>query len=286
MLNAAMASRNNLVRKSAAYLNQIPRQVRRAQAASSSYRDHPPILVNSVPKSGTHLLLQLGRALPGIKYYGSVCGQRPSVTMRTRSTREILGLLNKAVPGEVIAGHVYFDETVASWLEERSFVHLFIYRDPRDVVLSEAHYLTTMNRLHRLHRYMKKLPDMEARVAALIEGIPGIYEDIGTRLRYYAGWLDRPEHVLSVRYEDLAGSEQVQCVRTMAEWLIGRVPHLKSENIDALSHRLQKSIAPERSHTFRSGGSEKWRTQMSEANRQRIEHHAGDVIAKLGYVLQ
>lgn len=46
---------------------------------------------------------------------------------------------------------------------------------------------------------------------------------------------------------------------------------------------MMDAIVPERSHTFRSGGVEKWRQRLSPANRKRIEALAGDLIDQLGY---
>ena len=42
-------------------------------------------------------------------------------------------------------------------LAKKNVVHYFVYRDPRDVVISEAHYLREMNRWHRLAPYFRKL---------------------------------------------------------------------------------------------------------------------------------
>lgn len=278
-----LASRNPIVRKGTAYTLQLAcRLPIRITAKRQDYADQPPIIVNSIPKSGTHLLLQLARAVPGTRYYGGFVAHAWSVTMRERTRQEIAFRLSHIVPGEVVGAHLYHDPEVARFLVERSAIQLFIYRDPRDLVLSEANYITNMNRWHRLHSVMKSLPDEESRVRALIEGIPGLYGDVGTRLRRFIGWLNEPD-VIAVRYEDLQSSLHSVALRDLCRCIAQRAPVYGAA--DMLSEKMELAIAPERSHTFHQGGSEKWRTQLSYDNLMSIERLAAREIVDLGYAL-
>ncbi len=277
-----LESKNAVLRKGAAYFSQLPRWAVRAVVVRRDYCDHPPILVNSIPKSGTYLLMQLARAVFGARYYGSFVAQAWSVTLHPRTRDQILFRLKYLVPGEVVGAHLHHDADVARFLKELPAIHLFIYRDPRDVILSEAFYLAEMNRWHRLHRMFKAIPDEETRVRTLIEGIPGLYADIGTRLRAYLGWLNEPQ-TIAVRYEDLMGDARAHTIHALAERICARTTRLNDP--DTLAKRMARAIVPARSHTFREGGSDKWRRRMSPENQARIEKLAGTEIAHLGYSL-
>ena len=73
-------------------------------------------------------------------------------------------------------------------LADGNVVHYFIYRDPRDVVVSEAHYLRDMNRWHRLTPYFRKFESIDDAIMLSINGLePPV-----------AG-IDYPEHRRAIR---------------------------------------------------------------------------------------
>jgi len=224
--------------------------------------------------------MQLARALPGSRYFGTFIAHAWSVTLRERSHREILFRLKQLVPGEVVGAHLKYDPVIAQYWEGLPAVHLFIYRDPRDVVLSEAPYLAEMNRWHRLHRVIKRMPDDETRIRALIQGIPGLYPDIGARISAYLGWLD-DSRTIAVRYEDLMGEKRSNTMLALARSICEQVS-LGMNPVD-LARRMEAAIAPQRSPTFREGGIDKWRGRMSDVNLALMERYAGFAIERLGY---
>src|SRR5690606_22478025 len=104
-----------------------------------------------------------------------------------------------------------------------------IYRDLRDVAVSEAHYLTRMNRWHRLHRVYRALPDDAARIAFAITGdidrrLPVAYPDIAARFNRYKAWLCDPD-VCAVRFEDLFGEAQHATIERIIAHYAKRIEH-------------------------------------------------------------
>jgi sulfotransferase 6B1 len=156
-------------RKAAMLANKIPRTMARWAAQNQDYERTPPIIVNSLPKSGTHLLLQVARALPKTRYFGSFIAQTPSLTLRLRSQHEISQSIAAIVPGEVVGAHLYYSPATAQAIADKNALHLFIWRDPRDVLISEAHYLAEMNRFHAMHRAFRACSSQEARVNLALE---------------------------------------------------------------------------------------------------------------------
>lgn len=84
-LDLPITRRSNLVRKGLAYAMQAPRTARRLVSGPKAFQARPPVIVNSIPKSGTHLLMQIARALPDTRYYGSFLAQTPSISLKLRS---------------------------------------------------------------------------------------------------------------------------------------------------------------------------------------------------------
>lgn len=70
--------KNPFFRKSLAIGKQIPRLVKRTKSDPDDYKCNPPVIANSFPKSGTHLLLQILEQLPGLTNYGSFIASRNS----------------------------------------------------------------------------------------------------------------------------------------------------------------------------------------------------------------
>jgi len=257
------------VRKGSALVKQLPRWVYRKFATFSDYETHPPILVNSLPKSGTHLLLQIARALPSTRYFGSFIAQAPSITMRLRSQAEINARIDRIVPSEVIGGHLHFTEETAEALKRKNVLHLFIYRDPRDVVISEAHYLAEMNRWHRLHKTFKRVRDKQERIKLAIEGtgLPS-YPRVDKRFNAFLAWQSAKD-CLILRYEHLLNPATLKrSIYQIVDAFIRHGGHVCDQQ--ELAIKLINSISPKRSHTFHRGGIARWRQGMSKDNQLRM----------------
>src|SRR5205823_7183412 len=89
-------------------------------------------------------------------------------------------------------------------LAEAGVRGLFMVRNPRDLVVSQIHYVTKRSD-HRLHDLFAALPDARARLRTAIVGDPAAgLPSIAERLSYFEGWLR--SDLLVVRFEDLVGS--------------------------------------------------------------------------------
>jgi len=128
--------KNSIARKLISFFLRYPRALKRCSANQDSYRNSPPIVVNSFPKSGTHLLTQILESFPGIRNYGTFIASLPSLSYRERGDRRILSKLNKIVPGEMVSAHLFYKSSFRSAISDKNIVHYFIFRDPRDVYAS------------------------------------------------------------------------------------------------------------------------------------------------------
>lgn len=234
---------------------------------SQNYLEKPPLIVNSLPKSGTHLLLQVTRALPEVRYFGRFIAEKPSLTEIKRSPKLLAKKFSKILPSETVGAHITHSSELKEAMQKINALHLFIYRDPRAVILSEIHYLTHMNKWHRMHKEFKGLLSFSSRLDLALFGHDELYPDANCRILGYAPWIYDPE-VIAIRYEDLVGKNQnAELERIIKSWSIRG---LKNVELSKIISKTSLAINPSRSHTFRAGGAEKWRTTISEVDMQRL----------------
>lgn len=273
-----LSSRSSVIRKGTALALRIPRRI-----SSVLARNGPsPVLVNSVPKSGTHLLLQLVSGAPGLVHWGSFIASEPSLTLRRRRAEEEVQLLRRLVPGEISPAHLFWSEQVARAVQDLGIRHLFIYRDPRAVAVSEAHYLTHMNRWHRLHSLFARLPSEKERLRLSIAGQAGAdvgFPNIRERMGKYLGWLGEP--CLAVRYEDLRSDRQESEARRIAGYLFGW--DQSTDECATTAREMLAMVEPGRSHTYRSGKVRGWVSVFDDELRSLFKEIAGELLIDLGY---
>jgi hypothetical protein len=281
-----LSSGNGFVRKGAAAALRIPRLWQRVRARPGDYRAAPPVLANSFPKSGTHLLFQMVDGLPNSTNYGAfLASMTSSFRFRERSPENASRFIQSFVPGEIVRGHLFFHPQNGADLRDKNVVHYFVYRDPRAVVVSEAHYLREMNRWHRLAPYFRQLRSMDEAIMLSIRGfdppIAGIeYPNIAARFARYAGWLNRDD-CLALRFEDMASVSRPTVIRRMAEFYAARCS--APVDMEACIAAMTASIAPQKSHTFRSGKKSGWQQEFTAEHRRAFDELAGELLIELGY---
>ncbi|MEO0421576.1 MAG: hypothetical protein AAF184_04535 [Pseudomonadota bacterium] len=254
-IDSSLARRSNVARKAIAYSLQGARTARRLVARPQDFAHAPPIVANSIPKSGTHLLLQIARALPRTRYYGSFLAWASSLDLRKRPERSIAFHLDRVVPGEAVGAHLHFSEATSAKLESINALHLMIVRDHEAIIRSEAHYLRHMNRFHRMAREFRGLDERAAldRVRDGSPHHPELYPSFEERIRPYKGWRQDPRVVI-VRYEDFEDpAAREQTVARIVQAWAGRAKGAGSLDLDACTRHALASIAPERSHTYTGG---------------------------------
>lgn len=246
----------------------------------------PVVFGNAMPKSGSHLLLQI---LEGFTRIGPFVesGGEPLRTItengRQRAPEEILHDLQSLRPGEVALGYLWATPENISMLTRGDWVSYFILRDPRDMLVSHLHYATTMHAGHGMHEYYNQLPDMDARLEVAIRGIDQDGLKMAGVAERYARWVDFTDHpeILALHFEDLISNRE-QKLAEMLDHLQHSGYVLQTSRERAISE-LSKAIDPSRSPTFRKGRSGEWRTLFNEQNKRLFKELAGDLLIILGY---
>ncbi len=118
----------------------------------------------------------------------------------------------KHVPNGVIGwGYVEATKENASFLTEAGRVNYFIYRDPRDMLVSQVFFATDMHEEHGMHDYYNSLPDFGARLNVAITGIDRDGLKMVSVKQRYEGvfqWLEQ-KNVMCIRFEDLINNRDV-----------------------------------------------------------------------------
>jgi len=185
-------------------------------------------------------------------------------------------------PRDVASAHLFARADAVAHVCSPKFVSYFIFRDPRDVVVSHVFYVTDMEARHVHHDYYASLPDFNSRLTVSILGRPDAgmeFPDIAARFAPYMGWLDHPE-VLSIHFEDLINDRAATLARILDHFL-ARLPLHSPRQL--ILDALESSINPTKSPTFRSGKTGEWKNLFTDEHKRIFKDIAGDLLVKLGY---
>jgi len=256
------------------------------QWGSEALENSPKLVGIALPKGGSHFIHQV---LSGFADIGPFI--KPGFPPVNRfednshlSEKEITANLENMGSGEIRYGYLPCREPYLSVLTGEDRANVFIYRDPRDLIVSHVFYAADMYQDHGMHdHYNEELQTMEERINFAIMGsnVPGLeLPSVSERYSGYLPWLELP-NVFQVRFENLILNR-----RTSLSKLIDYVQTFginfsvaKEEAID----RLERSIQPKKAGTFRKGQPGNWEEHFTEENKQRFKTAAGDLLVKLGY---
>jgi hypothetical protein len=247
-------------------------------------RAMPPLrlFLNSVPKSGTHLLQQITLGMPRLKispngqFYEGYSAQLPDHYRRLQHLKHF----------EMGAGHVYYSDQWAKMSKQLGIKQIFISRDPRDVVVSFTHFIVNKYPQHELHAYFtQNLKTQKQRYQALIQGVDNHvvqYPSIAEWFNRFYGWT-KDSNTLHITYEELMRSydSRMKTLNKMAHYVWkGRKPPLP---IRQMVFMMDQNINPQQSVTFRSGEIGGWRAEFDEETKTLFKNIAGYLLVQLGY---
>ena len=251
-----------------------------------TFNEAPPVFANAKPKSGSHLLLQIMNGFTRIMPYKYVEAD-PVRTIekegRRKTTKEVFRELKRIPQGVIGWGYVEASPENVAFLCQPHRVNYFIYRDPRDMLVSQVFFATDMHEEHGMHAYYKSLPDFSERLKTAITGVDrdGLYM-VSVKHRYASvfEWLQQ-EHVMSIRFEDLINNRDatLDAMLDEVESTGYRIPTPRGKALKI----LVRAIQPGKSHTFRSGKTGGWRDHFTEEHKRLFKDVAGDLLVKLGY---
>lgn len=233
--------------------------------------DVPPVVAISIPKAGTHLTESILCRHP--LYY-----RRLTRTIWGSEGARLRKHLSRALPGQVLITHSYFSKELAGAIDDAGARIVFTVRDPRDVLLSDAHYIYS-NKSHPLHSQFRHLTDTNDRAMLLIEGdrdagiVP--FPDL---LQQFVGWLETSAVV--IHYEDVIGND------TSRLHVVHRLFHrLGAPLPDRVLQKISSNVVSQSSPTFRRGRIGDWRSELSPEVISALTISAPDQLVRFGHAM-
>ena len=275
-------------------LYQTEKGIQRVRFGTQS-QDLPTLLGISFPKSGTHLLDQIllgfANVAPYAKRLHSFYAEYEGESGAKREPEQALHWLDSLHLRDVASAHLFARPEAVARVASSKFIPYFIFRDPRDVVVSHVFYVTEMESRHVHHAYYQSLPGFDARLKVSILGRPDSdveFPNIAERFAPYLGWLDQPQ-VLTIHFEDLI-QDRVQTLNRIIDHFLARVladPAVLRGTLQSprqlILESLESSINPTKSPTFRSGKTGEWKKYFTNEHKKIFKGVASDLLIRLGY---
>jgi hypothetical protein len=265
---------------------QVRRMITAARWGTASISGIPAVLGNAMPKSGSHLIIQV---LQGLTRIGPFVNPGFPPVNRTEDNRQlsdegILANIHRMRPGDIGYGYLHANHQYIQALNRPGMASVFVYRDPRDMIISHVFYATEMFQDHGMHRYYtENLETMEERINAAIYGVTEKGSElISVKARYdaYQGWLGQPQ-ILSLRFEDLI-LDQESAFNQLLNYLEESGFQSGLERKQAIEE-LAAAIVPKRSGTFRKGKPGNWKEYFTQENIDNFKESTGNLLIQLGY---
>ena len=247
---------------------------------NANYKQRPlgrPVFLNSVPKSGTHLLRNIVRMfVPVDQQYHETFIQFPNL-------REHLTAFSAKAP-KLSWGHLLFADDPAIVLKKVH--HLLLVRDPYDWVLSRARFFLSDNFEAELEHLKNGNAPMDTILNMMIFGI---YQKVPALWDIYThncvSWLGTSAHI--VKYEELVANcknlespdAQMYFSDLLAKCGITELPDDWRERIRVGSDRKKSGTARENLKT----GTEQVPDTLPDAQKQLVEYAAPGLRKLLGY---
>jgi hypothetical protein len=236
----------------------------------------PKILCISLPKAGTHLVERALCLHP--RLYRKL---RPTIAPGMERWDGLDAALGRLRSGQLLVAHLPYDPAYAAVLERRHVRAICTIRDPRDVVLSQVHFIVK-RRFHPHHAAFAARSTLAERLELAIlgdasTGIPSIRE----RLERYAGWLG--DGSLVVRFEDLVGPKgggTAEEQRRTVEQIYG---HVGIDVTPGFIARVCDELFSPSSPTFRRGATGQWHDAFEPRIVELFAREAGSAAAPYGY---
>ncbi|WP_299092533.1 sulfotransferase domain-containing protein [uncultured Metabacillus sp.] len=242
----------------------------------------PPFLVTSVPKSGTYLVHQILTGMPGVSSEHDMKKRFFTNSFNFHDySQDHLARLNLLKGNEFGVGHVRYTKNYSDMLESINMKHIFVYRDPRDVLISMSYYIADVWKENPLHDDFVKMTPKQ-RQLALLRGVDNKWIDFYTYNLPYYQWLTE-KRSFHISFEEIISSPASRkgALTRLVQFLWnGLQPPIP---LDQMVNVLEASIDPRTAVTFRSGKIGAWRNEFDEELKTAFKEKAGELLIRFGY---
>jgi len=280
------------------------------------------LLINSLPKSGTHLLAKVAELCDYQEHF-----TEPEVSQKKYNIplffnyREVKNVLNEAgkyasfsseailvgslTPIAVdsqtfktylsplqnhryILGHIAWNASLSKILTTLNYHHLFIIRDPRAVIASLLNFISNtvnMPKPHFLQADFERLSSLQQLDLILEGGYAPLAEvKITPFSEIYFNMLSwqNDPHSLVVRFEALIG-EQGGGSSVLQHETVKKIVNYLGYDFDTKMSDQVETIYNPKARTFRKGSINSWKSALDSKILQRIEDYCAPICQVAGY---
>jgi len=238
------------------------------------------ILMISIPKCGTHLLINTLDFIVDSHY---------------RNWPKDQFALNQIeldnMSGPLFAGHILYNESNRQLIRDNNFVIFFIIRDPRDQCISMMYWV----RKHPLSKELVKDLDDDTLLTDLIQNHLSVYPEavkskhqelcnggnINDFYNLFLPWM-QCKNVYTIRFESLVGKRGLGSHQLQMETLEDILNHLHIYKNPTYIHSMGRYLFGH-SMTFRKGHIGEWKTHFKEHHKVLFKEVAGQLLIDLAY---
>lgn len=252
--------------------------------------DPPRVFVTSVPKAGTHLATAILDELPRMRYSGWHVTPHDFRAADGRGTTvdwdRVERMLAGQPQGTFVRAHFPWAPRLAELLDRHGYRTIFVYRDPRDIAVSHAFYVTRLAR-HVVHARYAALETDSQRILASIVGSAADSQGpevppLARALEEFLPWRTAPG-ALSCRFEDLVGERG------------GGSAERQREVITEIARHVDRPLGPEQAQavvdrawsptsiTFRRGMIGDWMNHFDDSHREAFRGRPARSVIAYGY---
>jgi sulfotransferase 6B1 len=228
----------------------------------------PRILITSIPKCGTHLLargLELLTKRPLRNLSMMNLGPEPVENDKIPATP----------PDAIFLDHVPYSPKAAQVLRKRKFKLLFIYRDPRDQIVSMAFWIMKKPLYYTGYARLLKEPNaLNVIIKELIKEIDKVY-------RRFLPWKNN-NLCYGVKFENLIGHQGGGSDQAQLRELHAIAQHIGLYLTPGLTQYFRRNLYGN-TITFREGKIGSWKRYFTAEHKRLFKEQAGNLLVELGY---
>ncbi|MBV7269168.1 sulfotransferase domain-containing protein [Winogradskyella luteola] len=240
----------------------------------------PKVILNSLPKSGTHLLESLFLQLPLMRH----CGKKTLRLEIQNSVNSKLGVLSSIKKGQFLLSHMQYHKGALQTIVANKTKIIHLVRDPRDVLISHLNYIERMDTTQKAHKFLAEYDTRFEKLKAMINGKKDILEPFPEVLDKFLPWTQLDE-VLCIKFEHLIGpngggnkQKQIDTVKKICNYISIELNDKQIDNICGKIYSVKSS-------TFNKGKIGNWRHVLDKEEKQWLNNTIEKKILSYGYKL-
>ncbi len=246
----------------------------------------PKVIANSIPKSGTNLLLTCLHQFPMLRP-----SHRHSAIKNYRHIgyKEVFNTVTKTKKGQYSSGHIPYNDVNKNMLMGNNIRAILMIRDPRDVTISHMHWVTEKHPDHRLRPHYEKLDNKNEKILASLNGFSGKYTKDGKPFEGVKKWLEMfipwtNESInYTVKFEELIGPKGGGSKELQKKVISDIGKHINVELSEEDIVKISNKTYSPRSSTFRKGKIGDWKNHLDSELKNEFKKSIGNWLIELGY---